>query len=331
MPVTTTRKSDVSTTTLRAAGTDRPDHVEDPVRLYLDAIGKTPLLTADEEVDLAKRIEAGVFAEELLRRADAGEDKISADRRADLALIADDGRHARDHMIRANLRLVVSVARRYAGEVPLLDIVQEGNLGLIRAVEKFDYAKGFKFSTYATWWIKQAIQRGLPEQIRTIRLPAHIVEQVAAMGRAERKLAARFDRQPTVEEVAAEMQLPPEKVDALRQASRHTVSLDAPVGADDEGTSLGDLLERPDTERVGDSTERVAFVKDVRRVVEERLPAREALIVIRRFGLDGREPRGLAQIGEELGLTRERIRQLEKQALAALRRPSSELLASWVA
>ncbi len=331
MPVTTTKKSDASTTTLRASGTGRPDHVEDPVRQYLDAIGKTPLLTAAEEVDLSRRIEAGVFAEGLLRRADSGEAKLNADRRADLALVADDGREARDHMIRANLRLVVSVARRYAGDVPLLDVVQEGNLGLIRAVEKFDYAKGFKFSTYATWWIKQAIQRGLPEQIRTIRLPAHVVEQVAAMGRAERKLTARLDREPTIEEVAAEMQLTPEKVTTLRDASRHTVSLDAPLGDAEDGSSLTDLIERPDTERVGDTTEQRAFADDVRRVVEERLPPREALIVVRRFGLDGREPRGLAQIGEELGLTRERIRQLEKQALAALRRPSQDLLESWVA
>ena len=203
-------------------------HLDDPIRQYLDAVGGTPLLSAEEEVDLARRIEAGVYAAELLRQSDAGESTLSDERRAELERVAADGREAKDHMVRANLRLVVSVARRYAREVPLLEVVQEGNLGLIRAVEKFDYAKGFKFSTYATWWIRQAIQRALPELMRVVRLPVHVSEELSRMRRAERRLAQELDRDPTAEEVAAAVDSRVERIEELRDIETFLSNMRAP-------------------------------------------------------------------------------------------------------
>jgi len=295
-------------------------HLDDPIRQYLDAVGGTALLSAEEEVDLARRIEAGVYAAELLRQSDAGESTLSADRRAELELVAADGREAKDHMVRANLRLVVSVARRYAREVPLLEVVQEGNLGLIRAVEKFDYAKGFKFSTYATWWIRQAIQRALPELMRVVRLPVHVSEELSRMRRAERRLAQQLDRDPTAEEVAAALDSRVERIEELRDIDRRPVSLDAPVGETEDSATVGDLLDLPGTAEVGEGLEREDLVRQVHALLAE-LPEREAYILTLRFGLDGQEPQTAAQVAKAVGLSRERVRQLEAKSLRALVEP----------
>jgi RNA polymerase sigma factor (sigma-70 family) len=293
----------------------------DLVRVYLTEIGRTPLLTAAEEVEIAKRIEAGVYAAELLRRHDAGEAKMAARRRRELTLVAEDGEAAKQHMLRANLRLVVSVAKKFGNRgVPMLDIVQEGNVGLIRAVEKFDYAKGYKFSTYAMWWIRQAIGRGLPELARTIRLPVHVNEEVAKVARARRELTQRLNRSPEVEEISVATGLAPERIVELNRIGRDPVSLDSPVG-DEDDTVFGDLLVDTGGVTTEDTIEHRAMVGQLHSVVD-RLPAREATIVRMRFGLDDGNPRTLDEIGRHLGLTRERIRQLEKLALAKLRHPS---------
>jgi RNA polymerase primary sigma factor len=301
----------------------------DLMRVYLSEIGRTPLLTAEQEVELAKAIEAGVYAEELLRRHEAREQKQPAARRRDLAVIAEEGRQAKQHMMRANLRLVVSVAKKFGNRgVPLLDVVQEGNVGLIRAVEKFDYAKGFKFSTYATWWIRQAISRGLPEQARTIRLPVHVNEDVAKVARARRELAARLVTTPTDEEIAEISGHTPERVAELRSFGRDPVSLDAPVGEEGDAV-LGDLVLDASGPSAADTVEHRAMIDQLGRQID-KLPEREALIVRMRFGLYDGRPRTLDEIGGQLGLTRERIRQLEKLALAKLRHPSiSEELLDW--
>ncbi|MGH8968949.1 MAG: sigma-70 family RNA polymerase sigma factor [Actinomycetes bacterium] len=303
--------------------------VADPMRVYLTAIGRTPLLSAEAEVDIAKRIEAGVYAAELLRRHEAGEDKLTARRRRELAAVAEDGVQAKAHMVRANLRLVVSVAKKFGNRgVPLLDVVQEGNVGLIRAVEKFDYAKGFKFSTYAMWWIRQAIGRGLPEQARTVRLPVHVNEEVSKVARARRELIQGLNREPTDEELAERTGLAPERVSELARIGRDPVSLDTPVGADGD-TVLGDLMVDAATPSAEETVEQRAMVSDLARVVD-RLPEREAMIVRMRFGLYDGRPHTLDEIGRHLGLTRERIRQLEKLALAKLRHPSfTEELLDW--
>jgi RNA polymerase sigma factor (sigma-70 family) len=303
--------------------------VADPMRVYLTAIGRTPLLSAEAEVDIAKRIEAGVYAAELLRRHEAGEDKLPAKRRRELAAVAEDGVQAKAHMVRANLRLVVSVAKKFGNRgVPLLDVVQEGNVGLIRAVEKFDYAKGFKFSTYAMWWIRQAIGRGLPEQARTVRLPVHVNEEVSKVARAKRELIQHLNREPTDEELAERTGLAPERVSELARIGRDPVSLDTPVGADGD-TVLGDLMVDVATPSAEETVEQRAMVSDLARVVD-RLPEREAMIVRMRFGLYDGRPHTLDEIGRHLGLTRERIRQLEKLALSKLRHPSfTEELLDW--
>jgi RNA polymerase sigma factor (sigma-70 family) len=301
----------------------------DLMKVYLNEIGRTPLLTAAEEVDLSKRIEAGVYAAELLRRHEAGEEKVPAARRRLLAQVAEDGRVAKQHMLRANLRLVVSVAKKFSNRgVPMLDVVQEGNVGLIRAVEKFDYAKGYKFSTYAMWWIRQAIGRGLPEQARTIRLPVHVVEDVSKVNRAYRELSQANNRRPTDEEIAAVTGHTPERVEQLREIGRDPVSLDSPVG--DEGdTVLGELIVDSGGPSAADTVEHRAMLAELDRVLD-RLPTREATIVRLRFGLVDGRPRTLDEIGKQLGLTRERIRQLEKLALAKLRHPSTtEELLDW--
>jgi RNA polymerase sigma factor (sigma-70 family) len=336
-PVTALPPADISSTVPAPpdpAEDEQPDldeaaPVSDPVRAYLNAIGRTPLLSAAQEVDLAKRIEAGVYAAELLRRHAAGEEKSPAKRRRELAAVVEDGEAAKAHMLQANLRLVVSVAKKFSNRgVPMLDVVQEGNVGLIRAVEKFDYAKGFKFSTYAMWWIRQAIGRGLPELARTIRLPVHVNEDVAKTARARRELLQRLGRDPSNEEISALCGIAPERVAELARIGRDPVSLDSPVG-DDGDTVLADLMLDATAPSAADSVEHDVMVGELDRVLET-LPEREATIIRMRFGLlDGR-PRTLDEVGRHLGLTRERIRQLEKLALAKLRHPSvSDDLLDW--
>jgi len=313
------------TTRRRARHDDEPDLVGQ----YLAQIGSTPLLTADEEVALAKRIEAGLYATELLRAADAGEQRLSENRSRELAVVAEEGKAAKDHMIRANLRLVVSAARKHGRRgLPFLDVVQEGNLGLIRAVEKFDYAKGFKFSTYAMWWIRQAIERGLAEQSRTVRLPAHVSEVVSKLSRIDRDLQRMLGRDPTVEEIADEAGIPAERVVELRRVSREAVSLDTPVGDDGE-TSLGELIEDDDSVSAADVAEHHALLEELDGLLAT-LPPREATIISLRFGLrDGRQ-HTLQEVADQVGLTRERVRQLEKHALAKLREPQRhEPLLAW--
>jgi RNA polymerase primary sigma factor/RNA polymerase nonessential primary-like sigma factor len=291
---------------------------------YLRDIASTPLLTAEQEVDLSKRIEAGLYAEELLRDAEA----LTTRRRRDLRTIAAEGCRAKERMIRANLRLVVSIAKKHSLRgLPLGDVVQEGNLGLIRAVEKFDYAKGFKFSTYATWWIRQAIERGLAEQTRTVRLPVHVVEELNKMTKAGRKLRQELDREPTPEEIAKELGVPAARVVQLRDASRAAVSLDTPVG-DDGGTVIADLIEDAGVVQAQDVVEQEGFAAELRALVAT-LPARQARIMTSRYGLVDGHPRTLQEVADEVGLTRERIRQLEKESLKLLRDPerSAPLLA----
>jgi RNA polymerase sigma factor (sigma-70 family) len=315
-------------TRTRRAEPSGPDDEPDLVRYYMQEIGATPLLTANEEVDLAKRIEAGLYAARLLEESaedpDADPDpapgSVEARPRAELEALVRDGEVAKDHMIRANLRLVVSAAKRYSRrELPFLDLIQEGNLGMMRAVEKFDYTKGYKFSTYAMWWIRQAIERGLAETSRTVRLPVHVVENLAKFGRIERQLRARLDRDPTPEEIAAEAGMPVRKVTELRRLAQQTVSLEAPLG-DETESRIGDLIEDADTVNAADIVEFQQFAAELRSLVDT-LPPRDALILTLRYGLhDGRQ-HSLQEIAERLGLTRERIRQLEKIALAQLRDP----------
>ncbi|MBW4718144.1 sigma-70 family RNA polymerase sigma factor [Saccharothrix obliqua] len=288
---------------------------------YLREIGRTPLLDAAHEVELARRIEAGVYAAELLRAADAGESApLTTERRAGLRAVAADGRDAKDHMVRANLRLVVSVARKHANRgMPMLDVIQEGNLGLIRAVEKFDYAKGFKFSTYATWWIRQAIERGLADQTRTIRLPVHVAEQLAKATAAERRLRLELDRDPTTEEIAAAAGMSTARLVELRAADRAAISLDAPV-REDTDTVVGELIEDGDGVQAHEIVEQAQLAEELRALVAS-LPERQAHIIALRYGLrDGRQ-RTLQEVAAEIGLTRERIRQLEKESLRLLRDP----------
>ncbi len=297
----------------------------DLVRVYLDDIGRTPLLTAAEEVELAKRIEAGVYAARLLATVDDLDDM----RRSHLTAVAADGRAAMDHMLRANLRLVVSVAKKHAHRgMPFLDVVQEGNLGLVRAVEKFDYAKGYKFSTYATWWIRQAISRGLAEMARTVRLPVHVHEEVNKLARVTRELGQRLERDASDDEVAEALGISVGRVVELRQVSRDVISLDAPVG-DDAESSFGDLVVDVDAAVVTDAVEQRALTEQLLRAVDA-LPERESIILRMRFGLTDGTPRTLDEIGRALGLTRERIRQLEKHALAELRKPrTADSLLDW--
>ncbi|MFB9903518.1 sigma-70 family RNA polymerase sigma factor [Allokutzneria oryzae] len=285
----------------------------DLVRRYLNQVGSTPLLTAEQEVDLAKRIEAGVYAEQLLPAA-------TGERADELRVVADQGRAAMDHMVRANLRLVVSIAKKYTyHEMPFLDLVQEGNLGLIHAVKKFDYAKGYKFSTYATWWIRQAITRGVAEQGRTVRLPVHVVEQLSKVRRVERQLGLKLNRDPSVEEIAEEADVAPERVAELRRIGRSVVSLETPIGEDGD-TVFGDLLEDSESASAQELVEHQQFAARLRELVDS-LPARQARIMTLRYGLDDGRQRTLQEVADELGLTRERIRQLEKESMRWLREP----------
>jgi RNA polymerase sigma factor (sigma-70 family) len=296
----------------------RPREDADLVGYYLAEVGATPLLTAQQEVELSKQIEAGLYAAELLRRAEQGEE-VSHDP-AELKIIAREGVRAKDHMIRANLRLVVSQARkRTQAGLPMLDVIQEGNLGLIRAVEKFDYAKGFKFSTYAMAWIKQAIGRGLAEQTRTVRLPVHVVEELAKFRRVERKLETKLNRDPTPEELAEEVGTTAERIVELRRAGRDAVSLDTPVGEDGD-SKIADLVPDMEAENAAETLERAELYDELRKQIE-MLPPREALIISLRYGLHDGHEYTLQQVAERIGLTRERIRQLEKHALAELRHP----------
>ncbi|MGH3322297.1 MAG: RNA polymerase sigma factor [Streptosporangiaceae bacterium] len=293
----------------------------DSVHTYLKEIGRTPLLTAEEEVDLAKRIEAGLYAEDKLHRADAGEERLPDGLHGELEAVAADGYRAKDHMLEANLRLVVSVAKRYSDRgLPFLDVVQEGNLGLIRAVEKFDYKKGYKFSTYAMWWIRQSIQRGFADSARTIRLPVHVLEQLSKLSRVERDMHQQLGREPTPEELAEELDRSPEQVQQLLRSSRQPISLDTPIGEEGE-TSIGDLIEDIDTPEAVDLIDHELMTRQLRALLDTLTP-REATIMALRFGLGDGRPRSLDEIGRHLGLTRERIRQLEKESLSKLRHPS---------
>jgi len=293
----------------------------DSVRAYLKQIGKVALLNAEEEVELAKRIEAGLYATQLTTElADRGE-KLPAAQRRDMAWICRDGDRAKNHLLEANLRLVVSLAKRYTGRgMAFLDLIQEGNLGLIRAVEKFDYTKGYKFSTYATWWIRQAITRAMADQARTIRIPVHMVEVINKLGRIQRELLQDLGREPTPEELAKEMDITPEKVLEIQQYAREPISLDQTIG--DEGDSqLGDFIE--DSEAVV-AVDAVSFtlLQDQLQSVLETLSEREAGVVRLRFGLTDGQPRTLDEIGQVYGVTRERIRQIESKTMSKLRHPS---------
>ncbi|MEU8298427.1 RNA polymerase sigma factor [Micromonospora sp. NPDC048909] len=293
----------------------------DSVRAYLKQIGKVPLLNAEQEVELAKRIEAGLYAAERLRAADEGEEKLTREMQRDLMWISRDGERAKNHLLEANLRLVVSLAKRYTGRgMAFLDLIQEGNLGLIRAVEKFDYTKGYKFSTYATWWIRQAITRAMADQARTIRIPVHMVEVINKLGRIQRELLQDLGREPTPEELAKEMDITPEKVLEIQQYAREPISLDQTIG--DEGDSqLGDFIE--DSEAVV-AVDAVSFslLQDQLQQVLQTLSEREAGVVRLRFGLTDGQPRTLDEIGQVYGVTRERIRQIESKTMSKLRHPS---------
>jgi RNA polymerase primary sigma factor len=296
---------------------DQTPAMGDSVHTYLKSIGRTSLLTAEQEVDLAKRIEAGLYAEHKLDT----EPDLSEDFRRDLEAVAEDGRRAKAHMLEANLRLVVSVAKKYTDRgLSLLDVVQEGNLGLIRAVEKFDYAKGYKFSTYAMWWIRQAIQRGFADSARTIRLPVHVLEMLSKLSRVERDMHQRLGREPTPEELAVELDRTPDQIEELLRTSRQPISLDSTIGEDGE-TSIGDLIEDVDAPEASEMVDRQLMAEQLRSALDALTP-REATIMSMRFGLYDGNPHTLDEIGRALGLTRERIRQLEKQSLSKLRHPS---------
>ncbi|MCA4993676.1 sigma-70 family RNA polymerase sigma factor [Tsukamurella tyrosinosolvens] len=299
---------------LTEADLDAQSPAADLVRVYLNGIGRTALLTAEDEVDLAKRIEAGLYAQHLL----ATKKRMAASKKRDLAFIVRDGQAARQHLLEANLRLVVSLAKRYTGRgMPLLDLIQEGNLGLIRAMEKFDYAKGFKFSTYATWWIRQAITRGMADQSRTIRLPVHLVEQVNKLARIRRELHQQLGREATDAELAEESGIPAEKIADLMDHSRDPVSLDMPVGSDEEAP-LGDFIEDAEAASAESAVISRLMHSDVRSVLAT-LDEREQQVIRLRYGLDDGQPRTLDQIGKLFGLSRERVRQIEREVMSKLR------------
>jgi RNA polymerase primary sigma factor len=288
----------------------------DLVRIYLREIGRVPLLTAEEEVELAKSIEAGLFAEEKVARAAI----ITPGERTDLELLARDGVRAKQRLIEANLRLVVSIAKRYVGRGMLfLDLIQEGNLGLIRAVEKFDYTKGYKFSTYATWWIRQAITRAIADQARTIRIPVHMVETINKLVRVQRQLHQDLGREPSPDEIGLEMGLSPERVVEIQRVAQEPVSLQSPIGEED--SDLGDFIEDADAVV---PIEAAAFIllQDQLDGILGSLSDREQRIIQLRFGLTDGHPRTLEEVGREFGVTRERIRQIESKTLAKLRHPT---------
>ncbi|BDH57096.1 sigma-70 family RNA polymerase sigma factor [Tsukamurella sp. PLM1] len=311
---TAARPADRVRPPLTEADLDAQSPAADLVRVYLNGIGRTALLTAEDEVELAKRIEAGLYAQHLLET----KKRMAAAKKRDLAFIVRDGQAARQHLLEANLRLVVSLAKRYTGRgMPLLDLIQEGNLGLIRAMEKFDYAKGFKFSTYATWWIRQAITRGMADQSRTIRLPVHLVEQVNKLARIRRELHQQLGREATDAELASESGIPAEKIADLMDHSRDPVSLDMPVGSDEEAP-LGDFIEDAEAASAESAVISSLMHSDVRSVLAT-LDEREQQVIRLRYGLDDGQPRTLDQIGKLFGLSRERVRQIEREVMAKLR------------
>jgi len=290
----------------------------DPVKDYLKQIGKVPLLNAEQEVELAKRIEAGLFAEEKLAE---GGHQLRPDQRFDLEWIAEDGRRAKNHLLEANLRLVVSLAKRYTGRGMLfLDLIQEGNLGLIRAVEKFDYTKGYKFSTYATWWIRQAITRAMADQARTIRIPVHMVEVINKLARVQRQMLQDLGREPTPEELAAELDMTPEKVIEVQKYGREPISLHTPLGEDGD-SEFGDLIEDSEAIQPGEAVSFTLLQEQLHSVLDT-LSEREAGVVSMRFGLTDGQPKTLDEIGKVYGVTRERIRQIESKTMSKLRHPS---------
>jgi RNA polymerase primary sigma factor len=290
----------------------------DPVKDYLKQIGKVPLLTAAQEVELAKRIEAGLFADQKLAE---GSRNLSTDARIDLEWIAEDGRRAKNHLLEANLRLVVSLARRYTGRgMLLLDLIQEGNLGLIRGVEKFDYTRGYKFSTYATWWIRQAITRAMAEQSRTIRLPAHMAEALSRLARVRRQMLQDLGREPTPGELAAELDMTPEKVTEVQNYGREPISLHTPLGEDGDN-EFGDLIEDSEAIQPGEAVSFTLLQEQLHSVLGT-LSEREAGVVSLRFGLTDGQPKTLDEIGKVYGVTRERIRQIESKTMSKLRHPS---------
>ncbi len=289
----------------------------DPVKDYLKQIGKVALLNAEQEVELAKRIEAGLFAEE---KVNSGE-KLAPKTRRELEWIAEDGRRAKNHLLEANLRLVVSLAKRYTGRGMLfLDLIQEGNLGLIRAVEKFDYTKGYKFSTYATWWIRQAITRAMADQARTIRIPVHMVEVINKLARVQRQMLQDLGREPTPEELAKELDMTPEKVIEVQKYGREPISLHTPLGEDGD-SEFGDLIEDSEAIVPADAVS-FTLLQEQLHAVLDTLSEREAGVVSMRFGLTDGQPKTLDEIGKVYGVTRERIRQIESKTMSKLRHPS---------
>ena len=304
-------------TAARDEEAQRTSATSDPVRMYLKEIGRVPLLNAVEEVDLAKRVEAGLFASE----------KLVLDRdlplklMRELELIERDGQLAKKRLIEANLRLVVSIAKRYVGRGMLfLDLIQEGNLGLIRAVEKFDYTKGYKFSTYATWWIRQAITRAIADQARTIRIPVHMVETINKLVRIQRQLLQDLGREPTPEEIGKEMELPPERVREIQKLSQEPISLETPIG-EEEDSNLGDFIEDSDAIVPIDAASFILLQEQLDAILHS-LSDREKKVIQLRFGLTDGHPHTLEEVGKEFGVTRERIRQIESKTLSKLRHPS---------
>jgi len=299
-----------------AAEVGRRAATSDLVRIYLREIGRVPLLTAEDEVELAKAIEAGLFAEEKL----AGGFPMLGAIYGDLELLVGEGIKAKQRLIEANLRLVVSIAKRYIGRgLVFLDLIQEGNLGLIRAVEKFDYTRGYKFSTYATWWIRQAITRAIADQARTIRVPVHMVETINKLARVQRQLHQELGREATTDEIAAEMGLEPERVAEIQRIAQEPVSLQSPIG--EEESDLGDFIEDADAVVPIEAAAFIMLQDQLERVLDE-LAEREQRIIQLRFGLTDGHPRTLEEVGREFGVTRERIRQIESKTLAKLRHPS---------
>jgi RNA polymerase primary sigma factor len=296
-----------------------PSASADLVRVYLREIGRVALLTAADEVDLAKRVEAGVFAAERLEQLER-DGELGADLRRDLLAVVGDGQRAKQRLIESNLRLVVSIAKRYAGRgLPFLDLIQEGNLGLIRAVEKFDYTRGFKFSTYASWWIRQAVSRAVADQARTIRIPVHMVETVNRILRAQRLLVQSLGRDPTAAEIAVQVDMPAERVEEIKRLAMEPVSLHSPVG-EEEGSELGDLIEDSESVPPAELVSAGLLASHVEAVLTH-LGDREREVVRMRYGLTDGEPRTLEEVGRAFGVTRERVRQIEAKSLAKLRHP----------
>jgi RNA polymerase primary sigma factor len=300
----------------KGADVNRRAATSDLVRIYLREIGRVPLLTAEDEVELAKAIEAGLFAEEKL----GGGFPLLGAVHGDLELLVGEGVKAKQRLIEANLRLVVSIAKRYLGRgLVFLDLIQEGNLGLIRAVEKFDYTRGYKFSTYATWWIRQAITRAIADQARTIRVPVHMVETINKLARVQRQLHQELGREASAEEIAAEMGLEPERVAEIQRIAQEPVSLQSPIG--EEESDLGDFIEDADAVVPIEAAAFIMLQDQLERVLDQ-LAQREQRIIQLRFGLTDGHPRTLEEVGREFGVTRERIRQIESKTLAKLRHPS---------